>query len=185
MDTNPHMPKNDEPRSPDGDEPRSSPWRQPVIWLVVALVAASVAGGIAMVVIASGDGSTDAVPDPVRRTAQVQTADLGPDEFARTANLSAIVRIDAEQDVVEVFPVSGEFDRAAPLRLELLHPTLADRDVSLQLQPTELGWRIATEVASGHDWNVRLGPADGRWRVQGRLPKGQQAASLRPSLQAR
>ena len=74
----------------------SSPWRQPVVWLVVALVATAVAGGIAMVVIASGDGAVDAVPDPVRRTAQVQVVDLGPDVRARSESLSAIVRIDAK-----------------------------------------------------------------------------------------
>lgn len=184
MDSNPQVPPGDDPQRGHDGEPPSSPWRQPVIWLVIALVAAAVAGGISLVVIASGDGSTDAVPDPVRRTAQVQTADLGPDESARAARLSAIVRIDAEQGVVEVLPVSGAFDRAAPLRLDLLHPTLAEHDVTLQLAPTELGWRLAAEVDGGNDWNVRLGPLDGRWRLQGRLPKGQLAASLRPALQA-
>jgi len=184
MNANPPAPQGDNPRSPHGEETPSSPWRQPVVWLVVALVAAAVAGGVTLVVVAGGDGGSDTMPDPVRRTAQVQTADLGPDEFARAAKLSAIVRIDAEQGAVEVLPVSGDFDRGAPLRLDLLHPTSAGHDIVLQLQPTELGWRVAAEVDGGHDWNIRLGPADGRWRVQGRLPKGQHAASLRPALQA-
>ena len=172
------------PRTEPTGEAPSSPWRQPVVWLVIALVAAAVVGGISMVVIASGDGSTDAVPDQVSRTAQVQTADLGPDALAQERKLSAIVRIDAELGIVEVLPVSGDFDRSAPLRLDLLHPTLAGQDRVLELPPTDTGGRVEAEVVGDHDWNVRLGPADGQWRLQGRLPGGQQAASLRPALQA-
>lgn len=171
--------------TPPQDTPQhSSPWRQPVIWLVIALVAAAVAGGIAMLLIASDAGNDDAVADPVRRTAQVQTVDLGPDAAARERKLSAIVRIDLEQKLVEVLPVSGDFDPQVPLQLRLLHPIQASDDMTLQLQPTELGWRTDTVVDNGHDWNVELGPGDGSWRLQGRLPAGQQAAHLHPALQA-
>lgn len=172
---------------PPGDTPpqHSSPWRQPVIWLVIALVAAAVAGGVAMVVIASDAGNGDPVADPVQRTAQVQTADLGPDALAARRKLSAIVRIDAERALVEVLPVDGDFDPAASLQLRLLHPIRSADDMTLELQPTELGWRTGVGVDDGHDWNVELGPADGSWRLQGRLPAGQQAAHLHPALQAR
>src|SRR5690606_24672660 len=108
--------------------------------------------------------------------------DLGPDAAARERKLSAIVRVDAELQLVEVLPVDGDFNPAAPLQLHLRHPVEAAEDVTLQLQPTELGWRTETEIAADHDWNVELGPADGSWRLQGRLPAGQQAAHLRPAL---
>ena len=164
----------------------SSPWRQPIVWLVIALVAAAVAGGIAMVVIASDAGNGDAVADPVRRTAQVQTADLGPDALSAQRRLSAIVRTDAEQELVEVLPVDGDFDPAASLQLRLLHPIRSSEDMVLLLQPGELGWRADAVVDGSHDWNVQLGPRDAtpenQWRLQGRLPKGQQAAHLRPAL---
>jgi hypothetical protein len=137
-----------------------------------------------MIVIASRAGNDDAVADPVQRTAQVQTADLGPDATARERKLSAIVRIDAGQPLVEVLPVDGDFGPAAPLQLHLRHPVTAAEDVTLQLQPTELGWRTDAEVAGDHDWNVELGPADASWRLQGRLPAGQQAAHLQPALAA-
>jgi len=160
-----------------------SPWRQPIVWLVVALVAAAVIGGVSMVIVAS-DGSSDAVADPVRRTAQIQTVDLGPDAVARREKLSAVVRVDAARALVEVLPVSGAFDRSAPLRLTLVHPARASEDLGLLLQPTELGWRVDAAVDGGHDWNVQLGPPDARWRLLGRLPKGQLATHLRPALPA-
>lgn len=173
----------------DNPHPPSSPWRQPVVWLVVALVAAAVAGGVSLVFIAGGDGAVDAVSDQVRRTAQVQVADLGPDENAQRDGLSAIARIDAKGRFVEVLPVSGRFDRAAPLRLQLMHPVRSQEDLSLELQPGEDGWRAEAGdalLAAGatHDWKLQLSDAGGRWRLRGRLPKGQQAAHLKPALPA-
>lgn len=162
-------------------EKHPSPWRNPVMWLVAGLPAASVVAGIALVVIANLDGS-DAVPDPVRRTAQIQQVDLGPDAVAQRAGLSAIVR--SEDGVLEVLPVTGGFDRAKPLRAVLLHPARAAADRSLTLMPGPTGWRTTATVDPGHDWNVRLESADGRWRLLGRLPKGQHAAHLRPALRA-
>lgn len=170
---------------PAQERTRSSPWRQPVIWLVVGLPLASVVAGIIMIMVAGGSDAIDTSPDQVRRTAQIQTTDLGPDEVAGAARLSAIVRLDPERKLVEVLPVNGDFERNAPLRLALAHPTRAELDLELLLQPTELGWRIEAGIDSSHDWNVRLGPLDAHWRLQGRLPKGQLATNVRPRLEAR
>lgn len=157
-----------------------SKWRNPVMWLVVGLPALSVVAGVGLVVIANRDGN-DAVPDAVRRTAQVQVADIGPDAVAQREGLSAIVRSDA--GIVEVLPVTGAFDRARPLRLVLLHPAKAADDRTLTLQPTDTGWRTDAEVDPGHDWNLRVEADDGRWRLLGRLPRGQHAARVSPALQ--
>lgn len=164
--------------------PSSSPWRQPVIWLVIALVGAAVIGSAVMLRVAGGDGSVDSVPDNVRRTAGAQVADLAPDEVALQRQLTAIVRVDAKRGVVQVLPASGDFDRGATLHLALHHPLREADDLALQLAPTELGWEAAAKVDAGHDWNLQLASPDGGWRVIGRLPKGQQAARVAPALQA-
>lgn len=171
-------------KPPGSQSPRpQSPWRLPIVWLVAGLPAAVVIASIGLIFIA-GDGNNDVVRDEVQRTAQIQTSDLGPDTVAQQEKLSAIVRTDAEQGIIEVLPVSGQFDRAAPLRLTLAHPTRSEADLSLVLEPDELGWRAQAEIDAGHDWKVELGPQDGRWRLRGRLPRQQQATHLRPSLQA-
>jgi hypothetical protein len=151
-----------------------------MLWLVFALPAAAIGGTLWMVSIAGGPGSTDAVAEPVRRTAQVQVADLGPDARAQQLRLSAIVR--SEDGVLEVLPVGGEFDRGAALQLRLHHPAREDLDRAVQLAPTELGWRAEETLDAGNAWNVELAPTDGRWRLQGRLPKGQHAAYLEPTV---
>lgn len=159
---------------------KRSAWREPMVWLIVALPLASVVAGIALLVTASRSGGSDAIADPVTRTGQVQVADLSPDERARQLGLRAIIRVD--KDLLEVLPVGGEFMRDQALRVALHHPTRAAADRTLLLQPTTTGWRIATALDESHDWRVRVTARDGSWRLQGRLPKGQRAALLNPAL---
>lgn len=168
-------------------EPESGkrhPWREPMVWLVVTIPAAAIIATISMLVVASrSSGNNDVVGDTVRRTAQVQVADLGPDATARQLRLSAIVRADARgHGAIEVLPVDGDFDRGAPLALTLRHPSQAGLDRSFVLAPTDTGWRVESELDLSHDWNLQLGPADNRWRLQGRWTAGQQAAYLRPAV---
>lgn len=161
------------------DETQRSKWSNPVMWLVVGLPLVSMVFGIGLVVVANRD-SDDAIVDTVQRTGQIQVADLGPDALARRKRLSAVVRVGG--GAVEAIPVHGDFDRTAPLRLSLLHPSHAADDVALTLQPTALGWRTVHGVDGSREWNVRLEPTDRRWRITGRLPKGQQAVALQPAL---
>lgn len=170
---------------PDAEPaPSSSPWHQPIVWLMLLLVAAAVGGGLAIVIIAGGDGAIDTVAADVRRTAQVQTADLSPDALAHALDLSAVLRIDGETRRVHVLPVTGRFDRTAPLELVLRHPTRAASDLHVPLQPDDLGWRAQVHPGDDHDWLVELGPRDRRWRLQGRLERGTLATHLRPAVAA-
>jgi hypothetical protein len=161
------------------DERKRPFWREPMMWLVIALPLASVVAGVILVTLAARDAS-DSVGDVVQRTAQIQVSDLSPDARARDLKLSAVVRID--EGYVEVLPVTGEFDRKQPLRLVLRHPTLAASDLELRAQPGDNGWRAEAEVATDHDWKLELMPEGMPWRLQGRLPGGQRAAHVKPAL---
>jgi uncharacterized protein len=167
---------------------RRSAWREPMVWLVALIPLAAIAGTLWMVLAAStAPGNDDAVADPVRRTAQVQQADLGPDARADAMHLSAIVRRSVargRQQRIEVLPVDGDFGAAPVLSLALRHPSRADGDHTLLLKRTETGWRGEADFDITHDWNLQLAPADGAWRLQGRWPARQQAAYLRPALSA-
>lgn len=159
---------------------RSSLWRNPVMWLVVGLPLLSIVAGVGLVVIATRTGGADSVTDPVRRVAQIQTTDLGPDAEAGKRGLSAVLRV--EDGIVEVLPATGDFARGQPLRLLLEHPARQADDLRLELVPEGPGWRLQRPVDSEHDWVVQLQAADGSWRLHGRLPRQQHAARLAPSL---
>jgi len=155
-------------------------WKTAMMWLVIGLPTASVFASMALVVIASRSGGADVVRDDVQRVSQIQTADLGPDEQARALGLSAVLRSD--EGVLEVIPATGDFRRQAPLRLVLQHPSRTQEDLELDLAPSDAGWRAEQALDDGHDWIVLLAPADGEWRLHGRLPKQQHATRLAPSL---
>lgn len=164
-------------------EHKSSPWRQPIVWLMLVLVAAAVVGSLYLLKVAGNGDSVDAVPDEVQRTGQAQHADLSPDMKASKRKLGAIVRVDDEHGYVEVIPVNGDFNRSEKLELALHHPIRAEQDVTLMLAPTDIGWRTEAKLATDHDWLMQLEPADkADWRLRGRIPKGQLAAQLRPAL---
>ncbi len=155
-------------------------WKVPMMWLVIGLPLMSVVAGLSLVFIAVRSGGADVVRDDVQRVSQIQTTDLGPDENARNLNLSAVLR--AEEGIVDMIPVTGDFDRKAALQLVLEHPTRAAEDVQVELLPSESGWHAEFKVDDGHDWIVQVSPADGAWRLRSRLPKQQHAVRLAPSL---
>ena len=96
--------------------------------------------------------------------------------------LAAGLQVDGERIVLT--PTAGAFPAATDLLLSLHHPARAQDDVQLRLQPAANGWAVRHGLPDAHDWNLSLAPADGRWRLQGRLPRGQRRAALRPALPA-
>lgn len=158
-----------------------SPWREPMVWLLVALPLSAVVAAFALLFAAArSSGNDDPVADRVQQTGQIQVADLAPDSQAQQRQLSAVVHVGARD--IAVIPVTGDFDRHAPLRLSLRHPARAASDRTLQLQPSATGWHAAWALDPGNDWILQLAPVDGRWRIEGRLPRQQHAVRLAPRL---
>ena len=160
---------------------KRKPWREPMVWLGFAIPAAAVFASFALLYeSARSSGNNDMVPDDVKRTAQIQTADLTPDARAHQLHLSAVVR--TAKGTIEVDPVAGEFDRHAPLQLSLHHPTVAKLDMVMELAPSANGWSKTQDIDLSHDWNVLLTPADGAWKLHGRWIARQQAIYLQPAV---
>ncbi|RZA20111.1 MAG: nitrogen fixation protein FixH [Lysobacteraceae bacterium] len=166
----------------DAQAARARPaWREPMVWLVAVIPAASVVASVALLVSAArSSGNNDAVTDQVRRTAQIQVEDLAPDLAARKLGLGATLRMDADR--IELRPTSGAFPQQGLLRLALRHPLRADGDVELLLQPAGGHWQARHAVALDHDWNLTLSPPDGHWRLQGRLLRSERGTTLQPAL---
>ncbi len=167
------------------DNQDASATRNPMVWLVVGLPALVVVAAFATLAIAIGAGGSDALPDDVKRMAQIQTTDLGADEYAATQRLSAVLSIG--EGTIDILPASGELlkdegVRKQPLTLSLQHPTRSVEDRELLLQPTDHGWRVTETLGTAHDWRVQLIGGDARWRLHGRLPKSTRATLLQPAL---
>lgn len=171
------------PDSTNNPTPRKP--RNPVLWLVIGLPALVIVASLATLYIAIDAGGSDAIPEEVRRTAQIQTTELGPDEHAAALKLSAVFSV--REGHVEVLPASGALVddttlRGKPLRLLLAHPTDGTQDIELQLQPTAAGWRADHALDPKHDWRIQLLPEGSAWRLRGRLPAGQRGVLLAPAV---
>jgi uncharacterized protein len=171
-------------------EQHGHPSRNPMFWLVWGLPALVMVAAFATLAIAIRAGGSDALPDDVRRMAQIQTTDLSADEFAATQKLSAVLRISEStlgESSIEILPAGGdvlkdERVRAQTLTLSLQHPSRAAEDRALTLRPSGHGWRVAETLDLSHDWRVQIAAADGRWRLHGRLLKASRSTLLQPAL---
>lgn len=171
-------------------KPHRHPLREPMVWLIIALPLAAVISSIWLVVLSYRGGSIDAVADDVQRTGQIQTTDLDPDARASQRKLSAVLQ--SEHGVLRVFPATGEFRRDQSLHVQLLHPNIETADQVMTLAPDDLGWHVAYAADVTHDWSIVLSNdvstskanTGDRWRLRGRLARGQHAAHLGPALDA-
>jgi uncharacterized protein len=151
-------------------------WREPMVWLMLAIPFATVVAGMSTLRVAHAD-DMDAEPDEVRRTAQAQVVDLDADRHAAALGLHANVRVDAQGQPELAMPLPGA------LELRLVHPTRADGD---------LRWTRALDGT----WSGPVVPAHARgrwvledaahaWRLVGRWPSDTGVAGLQPAVAAR
>jgi len=157
-------------------------WWRPELWLVLGIPLLTVVGGLWTLVIASGsDLSDDGEHADVRRTAQVQTANLEPDFAAARQGLSAQLSIDRARGEVQVrLPQSvAAHDE---LQLRFVHALQSGRDLQLRLQPQGDAWVAKAAPDAGARWRVVLADVDRQWRLVGTLPSGGASLSLQPAL---
>ncbi|MFY8134916.1 MAG: FixH family protein [Aquimonas sp.] len=162
--------------------PTARPWfREPMVWLVIALPMTAVVAGLSTLAIAIRSGSTDAVPDVVRRTLQIQDADIAADRRAIELGLRGEIRFDADTGAIEAQMLG--LDAGTPaLTLRLLHAGRASRDLEVRLVQAGEAWHGRVEGAKGQAWNIELSAADHSWRVGGRLDPGATRSELIPML---
>jgi hypothetical protein len=166
---------------PRADE-RERPWYREVWpWLLMLPPAASVAGGVMMVVLATGTPAALVVDDYSRIEA------LTSERFerdVRATELGLVARIDflAAPARVEVrLESAGYFELPRTLRLILRHATnpAADRTVDLG----DAGGALAAPVdlLPGR-YRIELLPPDSSWRLAGDLARPDGRHELRPQL---
>ncbi len=159
------------------------PWyREPMLWLVIALPAAVIVAGVSTIAIAVSAGGSDAVSDQVRRTAQIQIADLAAEQAALERGIGAELRIDHDTGALHVALNQQADAPAATLELQLNHPIDAAQDRQVTLVRSGDGWLGRFDGDLQHDWDLSLMPADREWRLRGRIRGGQPSAELRAPL---
>jgi hypothetical protein len=155
--------------------------RNPVLWLVVGIPLATLAGGYWTLRLAY-QGGNDEVPDYVTRTGQAQVAEFSPDRAAARAGLRLSLSFDAVAGRVTAMQEAGRPLPAQPLALRFVHPLRAGEDRTIALLPVGAGWQAAMPRIADNAWRLVLSDAGDQWRVVGQRSSHATAVTLRPSL---
>ncbi len=160
-------------------ELQAQPWyRNPFVWLVIALPAATVPAGLATLALAM-HGADPVVRDDFRVDGLAINHDPVRDAAARDLNVHATLRVDGTTAYITL----REGRAAVPERLTLLfsHATLATEDRQLRLDRTIQRTYAARQSAlpAGH-WYVELAPPDRAWRLTGELMGRTSSLELSP-----
>jgi len=156
------------------------PWyREPWVWLMIALPASAVIGGMITIYLAivSSDGL---VEDDYYKRGKTINLELARDQLAAQQELQAILGINSQTRQVTVRLESRDHVRPERVSLLLLHPTRAGKDQRIELEPDGKGVYIGTaRPVEPANWHVQLETGD--WRLSGRMQlPGQENIRLVP-----
>lgn len=156
--------------------PGPRPWyREPYVWLVIAIPALAVLGGMAMIVIAvvSDDGLV--VDDYYKRGKEINRV-LERDRVAATLQLSAAFSIDARNVAAVELRSAVNAPLPQSVALNLAFATRAGIDQTVQLQRVSAAGRYAGELSRPL--------IDGRWHVQLQTERWRLVGTLRSPMAA-
>ena len=165
--------------------PHPRPWyREPLVWMVLAIPATAVLGGVVMLVLASVTWDGLVADDYYRRGMQINRS-LARDAEAARLGLQAAVSFPAP-GVVEA-RLTGMDGAAAASggdqpTLRFAHATRAGIDAMVAMTPDADGiWRGVLPALPPGKWYVELGNEQWRLAAPVRLPASAGALTLRPT----
>lgn len=163
---------------------RERPWyRQPLVWMVIAIPGSSVLAGIVMLVLAAASYDGLVVDDYYKRGLEINR-ELERDRAAALLGLNAGVVFDSRSWDIRVRVTSRDPRALLPSRLtlRLVHPTRSglDRDIALRLSGEGRYSGSLDRLEPGH-WHLQLETE--AWRIVGRMPvPGTGLSDLSPAV---
>ena len=156
-------------------------WQEPMVWLMVGIPAATVVAGLATLAIALRAGSMDTVPASVQRVAQAQVLASAIDDSTAGKGYRGYLLLErgptAWRVSVKTVPATLA---AAPLHVLFVHPTLASRDVRVELADGKASTADAPDFIPQQ---IIVSDAAGTWRLVGAY-SGLSVMNLTPALSA-
>lgn len=141
-------------------------WREPMVWLIIALPLAAVVASLITWWIAARDADALVAEDYYKQGMAIhQTLE----REARAAALGLAAELQVQDDELSV-RLQGRLDRYPErLQLILVHPTRQERDLELVLPAYALGeYRAVLPRLPAGQRRFILQPAEQDWRITGR-----------------
>lgn len=152
-----------------------APWyRHPLVWLVIALPASAIIGGLVTLAIAITHADST-VDDNWYRDGKAINRSLEAEQRAALWGLGAAFEADGRVRLHSAVALPWQDH----LVLSLRHPAFADRDQERRLRHLGEGrYQADGALPAAGDWDVTLAPPDGAWRLYHRLRLGPDGARL-------
>ena len=146
---------------------KTTPWyKEPMMLLVIGVPLAAVVWGFIMLSLAL-DTKDSLVSNSYYKDGMSYTQDLRFHEGARRLNVQADLTFTEDEIIVNATSIADE--EPGSLQLQLIHPTLEDRDLTLFLQRTPGGQYVAAnELELPQKRVIWLTSPDQEWRVTAR-----------------
>jgi hypothetical protein len=149
-------------------------WKQPWPWIVIGLLTVTVVASMYTLYIAAS--TTDSlVADDYTKQGRGINQRLAKDKEAERLGVvlqTQWSRIDGDLIRIKVHFKAADTAALTPdyLKMQLAHPTLANRDISASLVQIAPGiYQTQISNLGNGNWHSAIEDANGRWRVRGRL----------------
>jgi hypothetical protein len=156
-------------------------WREPLVWLVVGIPAATVVAGVFTWWIAAQRADSNVADDHYKRGLAINRS-LERESRAKALGLSAELTLEGENDLR--LRLTGSAALPPTVTVVLTHPVRADQDrrLSLDRQADGSYRTVAPQVGAGN-WDVSIEAQD--WRVAGRHVALREGAIVRLAADGR
>lgn len=142
------------------------PWyKEKWVWLIIAIPGMSVFLGIIMITVAVS-GRDSLVKDDYYKEGRMINLELKKDQLANHLGLSASMTI-SKRNISVVLQGEERFEQPSMVRLQFIHPTLADTDLDFMLikNGSEYAGELP-ELATGRRY-IHLTDHPSSWRLKG------------------
>jgi len=149
-------------------------WREGMVWLIIALPVSAVLASLATVYIAAREAD-DLVTTGYSKTGMAVEVQQSALEQARKLGLAGNLRYQNGLLTLRLTPTPAAGESLSSqglvigeLALHVVHPTLADLDQKIALQPLEQGqYQARIDLTGEGKRHLILEPADRSWQLQG------------------
>lgn len=161
---------------PETDRARAW-YREPWVWLVIALPAAAVAGGFVTLALAIR-GSDDVVRDDFRKEGLAIYADPARDAAAFEAGARATLTFDDASGELRAMLSLARGEEPRRLLVLLSHATRAEYDRLVTLGEHDGYFSGPLAPLPAGRWYLEITPESRRWRLRGSFEAGERTVEL-------
>lgn len=135
-------------------------YRNPWVWLIIALPMSAVIGGIATIII-TNQHQPDMVVDDYYKQGKAINQELTLYNNAKNLNVSLELKVSEQR--IEVRSTT----EYPALKVKMIHSTLANQDFDLVLTPNAKG-SLSSSISSimPGKWQIIIMPMDSAWKIK-------------------